>query len=417
MEQKMLRKYAEMAVKTGINIQPNQTLVIRCPIHGAEFARECASVAYEAGAKEAVVFYNDEQFSRIRMDKTSKEVLCDIKEYQKIQMLNYVNTDGGAAFLSISSSDPEIYKGLDMEKIDEAAKAASKAQEEFRDYTMNSRVQWCVVAIPSQPWAKKVFPELSAEEAVEKLWQTIFKVSRLEGDPAANWKEYTDKQMVRRNKLNEMKLKTVHLTSKNGTDLYVGLAEDCVWGGGKDFTTGGKPYTVAGTEFIANMPTEEIFTAPHRQRVDGIVYGTKPYVYNGNLIEDFVVTFKDGKVVDYDAKQGKELLGQLLDSDEGARSIGEIAFVPASSPINRENVLFYNTLFDENAACHIAFGAAYPDTVKGGSEMNKEQLMAKGANISVIHEDVMVGAEDMDIVGITYDGQEVQIFKDGEWVF
>ena len=213
MEQKMLRKYAEMAVKTGINIQPNQTLVIRCPIHGAEFARECAAVAYEAGAKEAVVFYHDEQFNRIRMDKTSKEVLCDIKEYQKIQMLNYVNTDGGAAFLSISSSDPEIYKGLDMEKIDEAAKAASKAQEEFRDYTMNSRVQWCVVAIPSQPWAKKVFPELSAEEAVEKLWQTIFKVSRLEGDPAKNWKEYTDKQMVRRNKLNEMKLKTVHLHS------------------------------------------------------------------------------------------------------------------------------------------------------------------------------------------------------------
>ena len=417
MEQSMLKKYAEMAVKTGINIQPNQTLVIRCPIHGAPLARECAKVAYEAGAKEAVVFYSDEQFSRIRMDKTSKEVLCDIKEYQKIQMLNYVNTEGSAAFLSIVSQDPEIYKGLDMEKIDAASKAASQAMEEFRDYTMNSRVQWCVVAIPSEAWAKKVFPALSEEEAVEKLWQTIFKVSRLEGDPAANWKEYTDKQMVRRNKLNELKLKTVHLTSANGTDLYIGLAEDCVWGGGKDFTTGGKPFTVAGIEFIANMPTEEIFTAPHKDNVNGVVYGTKPYVFNGNLIEDFVVTFKDGKVVEYDARVGKELLKQLLESDEGAVSIGEIALVPASSPINRQNVLFYNTLFDENAACHIAFGAAYPDCVKGGSDMDDEQLKAKGVNISVIHEDVMVGSEDMNIVGITADGEKVQIFENGEWVF
>ena len=417
MEQKMLRKYAEMAVKTGINIQKGQTLVIRCPIHGAPLARECAMVAYEAGAKEVVTFYNDEQMARIRMDKTSREVLCDIKQWQKIQMLNYVNTDGGAAFLSIISEDPEIFKGLDMEKIDAASIAQSQAIEEFRDYTMNSRVQWCVVAIPSEPWAKKVFPDLEADKAVEKLWETIFKVSRLEGDPAQNWKEYTDKQMARRNKLNNLNLKTVHLTSKNGTDLYVGLADDCIWGGGKDFTTGGREHTVAGTEFIANMPTEEIFTAPHKDRVNGIVYGTKPYVYNGNLIRDFVVKFKDGKVVEYDAKEGKALLGQLLDTDEGSRSIGEIAFVPASSPINREDVLFYNTLFDENAACHIAFGAAYPDTVKGGSELNRQQLAEKGVNHSVIHEDVMIGSEDMNIVGITADGTQVQIFADGEWVF
>ena len=417
MEQKMLRKYAEMAVKTGINIQPNQTLVIRCPIHGAEFARECALVAYEAGAKEAVVFYSDEQFSRIRMDKTSKEVLCDIKEYQKIQMLNYINTDGGAAFLSIGGSDPEIYKGLDMEKIDEAAKAASKAQEDYRDYTMNSRVQWCVVAIPSEAWATKVFPDLDTDAAVEKLWQTIFKVSRLEGDPAQNWKEYTDKQMARREKLNSLNLKTVHLTSANGTDLYVGLAEDCVWGGGKDITTGGRPYTVAGTPFIANMPTEEIFTAPHKDRVDGIVYGTKPYVYNGSLIDEFVMTFKDGKVVDYDAKVGKDLLKSLLETDEGASRIGEVALVSSSSPINKENILFYNTLFDENAACHIAFGEGYPGTVVGGEKMSEEQLLAKGVNQSVIHEDVMIGSADMKITGICENGETVTLFENGEWVF
>ena len=417
MEKAMLRKYAEMAVRIGINVQPNQTLVIQSPLNGAELARECAEVAYDAGAKEVVVFYHDEKLNRIRMDKTSKEVLCDIKEWQKIQMLNYVNTEGGAAFLHIISEDPEIYKGLDTEKIDAAGKARSAATKEFRDYTMNSRVQWSIVAIPSEAWAKKVFPDMPAEEAVEKLWDTIFKVSRVEGDAVANWKEYTDKQMARRQKLNSLNLREVHLTSKNGTDLHVGLAEDCIWGGGKDYTTGGKPFTTEGTEFIANMPTEEIFTAPHKDNVNGIVYGTKPYVFNGNLIEDFVVTFKDGKVVEYDARVGKELLRQLLESDEGAVSIGEIALVPASSPINRQNVLFYNTLFDENAACHIAFGAAYPDCVKGGSEMDEEQLKAKGINISVIHEDVMVGSEDMNIVGITADGEKVQIFSDGEWVF
>ena len=417
MEKAMLRKYAEMAVRIGINVQPNQTLVIQSPLNGAELARECADVAYDAGAKEVVVFYHDEKLNRIRMDKTSKEVLCDIKEWQKIQMLNYVNTEGGAAFLHIISEDPEIYKGLDTEKIDAAGKARSAATKEFRDYTMNSRVQWSIVAIPSEAWAKKVFPDMPVEAAVEKLWDTIFKVSRVEGDAVANWKEYTDKQMARRQKLNSLNLVEVHLTSKNGTDLHVGLAEDCIWGGGKDYTTGGKPFTTEGTEFIANMPTEEIFTAPHKDNVNGIVYGTKPYVFNGNLIEDFVVTFKDGKVVEYDARVGKDLLKQLLESDEGAVSIGEIALVPASSPINRQNVLFYNTLFDENAACHIAFGAAYPDCVKGGSEMDEEQLKAKGINISVIHEDVMVGSEDMDVVGITADGEKVQIFSDGEWVF
>lgn len=417
MDFQMLKKYAEMAVKTGINIQKGQTLIINAPINNAPLARACAEVGYEAGAKEVVVFYNDEQITRIRMDKTSKEVLCDIKPYQKTMMLDYVKSEGTAAFLSIASGDPEIFKGLDTEKIDAANRARSKATEELRDYTMNSRVQWCVIAAPSEAWAKKVFPDLSEQEAVEKLWQTIFKVSRVEGDPVKNWKEYTDKQIVRRKKLNELNLKEIHLTSSNGTDLYVGLAEDCIWGGGKDVTTGGKPFTTAGIEFIANMPTEEIFTAPHKDRVNGVVYGTKPYVFNGNLIKDFMVVFKDGKVVEYDAKEGKELLAQILDTDEGSRSIGEIALVPASSPINKENVLFYNTLFDENAACHIAFGAAYPDTVKGGSEMSKEELAKKGVNYSVVHEDVMVGSEDMHITGTTYDGKEVEIFVNGEWVF
>lgn len=417
MDKKMLKQYAEMAVKIGINIQKGQTLVINAPITGSDFARECAIAAYDCGAREVVINYNDEQFQRIKMDKTELSALCDIKPYIQNSNLEYIKAKGSAAFLSIISRDPEIYKGLDMEKIDAANIARSKSMVEFRDYTMNSRIQWCIVAIPSKAWATKVFPDLEEEQAVEKLWSTIFKVSRVEGNAVTNWKAYTDAQMARRERLNSLELTEVHLTSKNGTDLFVGLAEDCLWAGGKDFTTGGKENTTVGIEFIANMPTEEIFTSPHKDRVNGIVYGTKPYVYNGNLIKDFVVKFKDGKVADFDAKEGKELLGQLLSTDEGSKHIGEIALVPASSPINKENILFYNTLFDENAACHIAFGAAYPDTVKDGSNKNRQQLESLGVNHSLIHEDVMVGSEDMNITGKTKAGQTVDIFKNGEWVF
>lgn len=274
---------------------------------------------------------------------------------------------------------------------------------------MKDRVQWCVVAIPTPSWATTVFPGLSEEEAQEKLWSTIFDVCRVTGgDPVGEWKKHVAKTVACRDKLNAMQLESVRLQSANGTDLTVGLAEGHTWEGANSKAEN-------GAVFIANVPTEEVFTAPHRERVNGVVKGTKPYVYNGQLIEGFSVTFKDGVVVEHSAEKNAELLGQLLDSDEGARHIGEIALVPASSPINRSGVLFYSTLFDENAACHIAFGAGYPTTVKGGAAMTTEELLAHGVNDSAIHEDVMVGSEDMTITGLTKSGETVVIFKDGEW--
>ncbi|MBR5520468.1 MAG: aminopeptidase [Oscillospiraceae bacterium] len=410
MNDKLLKQYGEMAVKAGVNIQPGQTLIINAPITAADLVHHCATAAYDAGAKEVVVHWADEKLSRIKMDRTEKDVLCDVKPWIQDSYLQYIRSEGSAAILSITGQDPELYKGLDMEKVNAYSIARMKALAEYRDYTMASRIQWCVIAVPGEGWAKKVFPELPAEEAVEKLWQTIFKVSRVEGDAVENWKDHAKQRAERRDRMNEMNFDKLHFTSANGTDLYVGLADDHVWGGVSE-------YSEAGVEFIPNMPTEELFTAPHKDKVDGVVYGTKPYVYNGDLIEDFVVTFKDGKVVDYDAKSGKELLKQLLSTDEGALSIGEVALVPASSPINKENVLFFNTLFDENAACHIAFGQGYPGTVKGGEKMTTEQLLEKGVNDSVIHEDVMIGAADMKITGICKDGSEVEIFNNGEWVF
>lgn len=410
MDKNMLDQYAKMAVRAGVNIQKGQTLIINAPIQAAELVRLCAREAYRAGAREVVVNYSDEQLSRIKMDKTAKEVLCDVKPWIERSYLDYIEGEGSAAILSVSGSDPEIYKGLDRDKINRAAVARMKAMERYRDYTMASRIQWCVIAVPTPAWAKKVFPHLDTERAVKKLWETIFRVSRADGDAVKNWREYSEKSAERRDKINRMNICRLHFQGENGTDLYVDLAEDRLWGGVSE-------YSEKGVEFIPNMPTEELFTAPHKDRVNGVVYATKPYVYNGGLIEDFVLTFKDGKVVDFDAKKGKELLAQLLDTDRGARHIGEVALVPASSPINRENVLFYNTLFDENAACHIALGQGYPGTVKGGENMSKERLLDKGVNDSVIHEDIMIGSEKMQITALTHSGESVVIFKDGEWAF
>lgn len=411
MNPELIRQYAEFAVKIGVNPQPGQTLLIQAPIESAVFARACAEAGYDAGAREVVVHYSDEKLSRIKMEHTAVEVLEDVKPWIQRSKLDYVQSEGGACALHIIAEDPEIYKGLDAEKIGRARQAMMKAQMEWRSYTMNDRVQWCVVAIPSPAWAARVFPGVPEDEAMEKLWDAIFDVCRVKGGHVVEeWQEHIRRMSARRDHMNELGLDSVRLQSANGTDLVVGLAEDAVW-------EGAQAQTPEGYRFIANIPTEEVFTAPHRARVNGVVKGTKPYVYNGNLIEDFSVTFRDGRVVEYSARRGEELLGQLLDTDEGARRIGEIALVPVSSPINRRNLLFYNTLFDENAACHIAFGKGYPGTVAGGSAMTTQQLLEKGVNDSLVHEDVMVGAADMTVTGTTKTGETVKIFENGEWAF
>ena len=409
MNQELLNKYAAFTVQVGVNVQKGQTLIIRCPVEGAYFGRACMEAAYKAGARDVVIRWEDEKAARIRMELGEEEALSETKPYELRSYLDYAESEGGCCLLAIHASDPEIFKGLDTGKINRVSLAKQEAMKSWREYTMKDRVQWCVVAIPTPAWAASVFPGLAEDEAQEKLWGAIFDVCRVTGgDPVSAWKEHVAKTAACRDKLNELQLESIHMTSANGTDLTVGLAEGHTWEGACSKAEN-------GTVFIANVPTEEVFTAPHRERVNGVVKGTKPYVYNGQLIEGFSVTFKDGVVVEYSAEKNAELLGQLLDSDEGARRIGEIALVPASSPINRSGLLFYNTLFDENAACHIAFGAGYPTTVKGGAAMTTEELLACGVNDSAIHEDVMVGAEDMSITGLTKTGETVTIFENGEW--
>ena len=409
MNQELLNKYAAFTVQVGVNVQKGQTLIIRCPVEGAYFGRACMEAAYKAGARDVVIRWEDEKAARIRMELGEEEALSETKPYELRSYLDYAESEGGCCLLAIHASDPEIFKGLDTAKINRVSLTKQEAMKSWREYTMKDRVQWCVVAIPTPAWAASVFPGMPEDEAQEKLWSAIFDVCRVTGgDPVSAWKEHVAKTSACRDKLNELQLESIHMTSANGTDLTVGLAEGHTWEGACSKAEN-------GAVFIANVPTEEVFTAPHRERVNGVVKGTKPYVYNGQLIEGFSVTFKDGVVVDYSAEKNAELLGQLLDSDEGARRIGEIALVPASSPINRSGLLFYNTLFDENAACHIAFGAGYPTTVKGGAAMTTEELLACGVNDSAIHEDVMVGAEDMTITGLTKSGETVTIFENGEW--
>lgn len=406
----LLEKYAEFIVRVGVNVQPGQTLIINGNLETAPLARLCMKAAFAAGARDVRVDWADEACSRIRMEMGSEEALTDVKPYVLRSYLDFAESEGGACVLHLLADDPEIYNGLDAAKINRVNMARRTVLKPWRTYTMNDKIQWCIAAMPSASWAKSIFPNEPVDVAVEKLWTAIFDVCRVtEGDPVTAWKAHLSRLSELKDKMNAYDFESVHFTSANGTDLTVGLADDAVWESACSFDE-------RGTEFLPNIPTEEVFTAPHKDKVNGIVYGTKPYAYNGQLIKGFHVTFKDGRVVEHGAQENAELLGELLDSDAGARSIGEVALVPASSPINRSGLLFYNTLFDENAACHIAFGASYPSTCKGGKDMNEEELLAHGMNQSEIHEDVMVGAEDTNITGLTRDGRTIQIFENGEWV-
>ena len=406
----LLKKYADFIVRVGVNPQPGQTLIIRCPLEAAPLARLCVCSAYEAGARDVQVDWADNTVSRTRMELGSEEALTDFKPYQLRRYLDYAESEGGVCVLHLLADDPEVYAGLDGAKISRVNAASRKFMAPWRVYTMNDKVQWSIAAMPSASWAKKMFPELDTDAAIEKLWQLIFDVCRVTGgDPVTEWQAHLRRLTDLRDKLNALDLESVHFESANGTDLTVGLADQAGWE-----SAGSK--SEKGVPFLPNIPTEEVFTAPHKDKVDGIVYGTKPYVFNGQLIKGFHVTFKDGKVVEHGAEEGAELLGRLLDTDEGSRHIGEVALVPASSPINRSGALFYSTLFDENAACHIAFGASYPGTTAGGTALTKEQLEARGMNQSAIHEDVMIGAEDSHITGKCRDGRIVELFRNGVWV-
>ncbi len=409
MNEVLLKKYAKLLVNTGVNIQKNQMLVINSPIECANFTRIVAKVAYEEGAKDVVISWKDELFSKIRYENAPVEVFDDFPEWQKEFYTSYAKE--GAAFLSIAASDPELMKDVDPERLSKANKASSINLKEYRERLMSNKNTWCVASVPTVAWAKKVFSELSEDMAMEKLWEAIFKTVRVDQDnPVLAWEKHKKDLKKSMDYLNSHNFKYLHFKNSLGTDLKIELPESHIW-------LGGSEYTPEGVEFVANIPTEEVFTLPKRDGVNGKVVSSMPLNYNGKLIEKFSFEFRDGKIIDFSAEKGYETLKKLIENDEGSSYLGEVALVPYNSPISQLNTLFFNTLFDENASCHLAIGKAYPVCIKSGENMSQDELEKAGVNDSLVHEDFMIGTEDLDIVGITHSGEEIFVFKNGNFAF
>ncbi len=401
-----LKKYAEVIIKVGLNLQKDQPLLVRASVDAKTLVRKITEAAYEAGASNVMVKYKDDYIDKLYYDNASEDELKDVRPWLVDQYMDYINR--GTAFLSIVDSDPYVFSKVDPNKLKIAAIANSTALKEYNNAIMSDKNSWCVVGNASADWAKVVFPELSEKEAVEKLWESILDTSRITDDPISNWTSHIEKLEEKASFLTNAQFDSLRYESSNGTKLEVGLPKNHIWAAGSSINSKGVPFT-------ANMPTEEVFTLPHKDRVNGIVYSTKPLNYRGALIDEFYLEFKEGAVVNFDAKVGKGILEKLLETDEGAVRLGEVALVPYDSPISNSNILFYNTLYDENASCHLALGKAYPTSLSGGENMTTDELKDRGANDSLIHEDFMIGYIDTKIVGVKENGEEILIFENGNW--
>lgn len=410
MREDILKKYAALVVRIGVNLQENQPLVIRAPIGCSDFVRALAAEAFAAGAYDVAVHWNDEQFEHIRYQYAPCERFQEFPAWRKLFYDDHTVRD--AAFISVAAHDPDIFSDIAPEKLAAANLSAGNALADYRGRLMSNRNTWCVVSVPTAAWARKVFPDCTDEAAVERLWNEILKAVRItpDNDPVAAWKQHIETLQKRADFLNACDFAELHYSSQLGTDLRVALPEGHLWMGGAELSAG-------GVLFAANMPTEEVYTLPKRDGVNGTVTASKPLHFNGNVIYDFKLTFRDGKVVGYTAARGEEHLKKLIETDAGASFLGEAALVPYDSPISRSNILFYNTLFDENASCHLALGKAYPTCLKGGDHMTAEELQRRGVNDSIVHEDFMIGTADLSVVGRTRAGKTVRVMENGNFAF
>lgn len=406
--QEKLEQFAELAVRIGVNIQKGQYLLINTSTETLEFTRIVVKKAYEAGASRVHVNLTDASFERDYYENVAIDETANFPKWTVAQREELIERKG--ALLWIDAENPDLLAGINVDIISAQQKAAGTALVNYRKAVMNDQIAWSIIAVPSPKWAAKVFPNLPAEEQVPALWDAIFKTVRIgEGDAVAKWQTHIENLHTRADQLNEKKYQKLHYIAP-GTDLTIELPDKHLW-------KSGSSNSPEGTTFIANMPTEEVFTLPAKFGVNGYVSNTKPLVYKGNIIDDFQLTFEKGKIVKAEAKVGNELLQQLIVADEGSAYLGEVALVPHESPISASNILYYNTLFDENASNHLAIGEAYPTCFEGGKELEKGQLEALGINTSITHEDFMIGSAEMDIDGILADGTVEPIFRKGSWAF
>ncbi|MDF9841198.1 MULTISPECIES: aminopeptidase [unclassified Paenibacillus] len=403
-----LSKYADLAATVGVNVQPGQTLVVNAPIAGAEFVRLITAKAYALGASLVKVNWSDEFITRQQFEHAAPEVFTKAPTWFAGEMTEFA--ENGAAFLNVIAENPDALKGIDPERIANFQKTRGAALKKYRELQMSDKVSWSIVAIPSQAWADKVFPDAPAEERVDKLWEAIFRTVRLDReDPVAAWQEHLDTLEQKADVLNAKKYKSLHYIAP-GTDLTIELPKGHLWAQGDSINA-------KGHSFVANMPTEEVFTAPLKTGVNGTVRATKPLSYGGNIIDGFSITFENGRIISVSAEKGQDSLEYLIGLDEGAKYLGEVALVPHKSPISESNILYFNTLFDENASNHLAIGTAYAFCLEGGKEMTEDQLVESGLNTSVTHVDFMIGSGEMDIYGINEDGSQEPVFLKGNWAF
>ncbi|NHN32392.1 aminopeptidase [Paenibacillus agricola] len=402
-----LEKYAELALKVGLNIHEGQTLVVFAPIAAVEFVRIIAQKAYEAGVWQVLVEWDDEALRRIRFLHARDESFQQFPSWKAVGFAEMARED--AAFLTVYAPNPELLKGIDAGKIALASKTQMNEMKEYRTYLQAGKASWSIVSVPTPSWASKVFPELPVEEAIETLWGYIFQATRLDReDPIGAWEEHIRQLQQHVAYLNNKSFRKLHYTAP-GTNLVVELPDEHLW-------VAGGIYNERGTFFVPNLPTEEVFTLPAKEGVNGTVTSTMPLNYNGSLIDRFSLTFEKGRITSFTAEEGYETLKQLIETDEGSHYLGEIALVPIGSPISAMDVIFYNTAFDENASSHLAIGSAYPLCIKEGTSMSKEELAAHGANSSLTHVDFMIGSADLDIDGENADGTREPLFRRGAWV-
>ena len=406
--EKLKRDYAELVIRSGVNIQKGQRLQITSEIECADFAKLCAEAAYDAGCREVLFRWHDDELTRMKYLRAAYDVFDRIDQWD-VDRVNGL-ADEGCAFLNIYAEDPESLKGVDPDRIRRAQITSGKALEHYRQMMMSSECQWSICSVPSKAWNRLVFPELSEEEAEARMWEEILACCRVDGgDAVKNWQDHIDELKKHVDILNEYNFRTLRYKNSAGTDVTVGLPEGHFWEGGSEMSG-------TGAIFSPNMPTEEVFTLPDRNSVNGTIVSTKPLSHNGTVIEGIVFKVENGKIVEAHADKGEDILKDAISVDEGASYFGEVALVPYDSPISNSGVLFFNTLFDENASCHFAFGEAYP-MIKGSENMTKDELKARGANISMTHVDFMVGSEDLEITGITHDGEEITVFRNGNFAF
>lgn len=410
MKKTFLRKYARLIAVMGANIRKGQWVIINAEPDQPEFVAMVVEECYRAGAGRVTVDWEYQPLTRIHNRYQTIRSLSEVAEWQKAKL--EAMCEQLPARIYLISEDPDGLKGINMEKHAKAQQNRYKIIKPFRD-RMENKYQWVIAAVPGEKWAKKVFPGMRTSAAIEKLWEAILFTSRVDdqSDPIENWKAHNRDLQARCDHLNALSLRSLHYTAANGTDFTVGLIENALFLGGVDVIP------ESGVTFNANIPTEEVFVTPMRGKAEGVVYSSKPFSYRGQLVEDFFIRFEGGKAVDVGARVGEDLLRTMIAMDDGAAYLGEVALVPERSPINQSGILFFNTLFDENAACHLALGAGFSNCIRDYEKYTLEQCREMGVNDSMIHEDFMIGTPDLKIVGTDKDGNEHPIFENGNWAF